>query len=257
MSWQDWQDIPVIILKLLGVDFVLPELHPPSSPARPQTHESSRCLFLDLLPTDVQLEVLHTWIAESQEHDSPVPSYLSRHSPHSRMLRTLSALDVACCSRSLRQQVIVLIHSCHIAGTPAWNATQSTRRFHTRTNFLCWAQSRQVVIDELCVDKQTQLWLARLAVKNIQVQSKPTIRLDIADELQDDAAILNNAFAVFPNCMAIQHNRWSFSTTNRYSWNQSNAWQITHRHCYYTELKLVRANALKETTISLRYKNFQ
>lgn len=95
----------------------------------------SVALFFDLLPLDLQLCVLLTWIGSDHSDDSD-----------GQLLRTLSALDIACCSTKNRKLWLELAGSLYFRGmVPIKRYTGC---------YLLWLTDRRVAVRCLAVDER-------------------------------------------------------------------------------------------------------
>lgn len=103
-------------------------------------------LFFLVLPLDLQLCIVHTWLYADDDV---------------RQLAALSAVDVACCCRSLRQQIL------EILGHPTFLAIYDSSVCQNITDFVCfvnWLFKRGIAVRTLWVTERSR---AKFSIHNM------------------------------------------------------------------------------------------
>lgn len=148
------------------------------------------CLFLLLLPTDVQQYVLQTWIHGDTEH---------RNRP---LLLAASNLDIACCNQQVRPLCLHLLASLSFPDHQPHLDMPSSMETATDMCLLDWLLTRKVAIRSLSVGSKllTDLYLTEAFDRINTFQSVQTVHFQ---SLFGVASRLNSFFRWFPHVTTV------------------------------------------------------
>lgn len=156
------------------------------------------CLFLSLLPTDLQVHVLCTWIGWVQsDWDRGLV-----------MVRSLSALDKAVCRKALRADCLALFSQIPAFGEQHCLAMENTP-IRSFTNYFQWLSSRKVAVKSLLLlerdSHNTHEDIRELSICLPSVEGITCPYFSTAEHVE-------GALRLFPNLTHLTYEGWAAAT---------------------------------------------